>query len=311
MINKIHKEFIPVMLTPFKDNGAIDFPGLTELTKFYLKSGASGLFSNCLSSEMFELTEHERLKVVKHVVNITGGAVRIVATGTFGGEIRTQADYVKKIHETGVDAVIILTNMLVREEEQDEVFNENMFKLLNLTDNIPLGFYECPVPYKKLITPEQLKLFLDTKRIIYHKDTSLDIINVKQKLKVGMDYDFGLFDAYMVHAVESLRAGSSGLSCIQGNYWPELIVWLCDNFDNRDLKDKVDKIQQFLIDKMDVMHDVYPVTAKYFLQKRGLKLTTFTRRQVGEFTETVKNNIDQLFIEYNNLINGLELDLTI
>ncbi|HEY5509690.1 MAG TPA: dihydrodipicolinate synthase family protein [Prolixibacteraceae bacterium] len=66
MMNKTRKEFIPVMLTPFKDNGEIDFNSLTE---FYIKSGASGLFSNCLSSEMFELTEQERLQVVKHVVN--------------------------------------------------------------------------------------------------------------------------------------------------------------------------------------------------------------------------------------------------
>ena len=30
MINKILKEFIPVMLTPFKDNVEIDFKGLTQ-----------------------------------------------------------------------------------------------------------------------------------------------------------------------------------------------------------------------------------------------------------------------------------------
>ncbi len=36
--------------------------------------------------------------------------------------------------------------------------------------------------------------------------------------------DFGLYDAYMVHAIESLKAGSAGLSCIQGNFFPELIL---------------------------------------------------------------------------------------
>ena len=83
MLNKNHREYIPVMLTPFKDNGKIDFNGLTELTEFYIKSGASGLFSNCLSGEMFEHTEQERLQIVKHVVNVTGGAVRVVASRLF------------------------------------------------------------------------------------------------------------------------------------------------------------------------------------------------------------------------------------
>ena len=115
----------------------------------------------------------------------------------------------------------------------------------------------------------------------------------------------------MAHAVESLKAGSSGLSCIQGNYWPELIVWLCENFNNSASKEEVARVQQFIIDKMDVMHDVYPITAKYYLQKRGLGLSTFTRRQVGEFTGNIRNNTDQLFKGYNNLVKKLDLKLSI
>lgn len=308
-MNTIHKEFIPVMLTPFKENGEIDFNGLTELTEFYIKSGASGLFPNCLSSEMFDLTEQERLQVVKHVVNVAGGAVRVVAAGTFGGEIQTQADFVKKIYETGADAVIVITNMLASQQEPDEVFNAHMFKLLDLTDSIPLGFYECPVPYKRLISPEQLELFVATNRIIYHKDTCLDIEQVKQKLKAGNERNFGLYDAYMGHAVVSLKAGASGLSCIQGNYWPELIVWLCENFNNSSLTKEVDRVQQFFIDNMEVMHHAYPVTAKYYLQKRGLSMSTFTRQEVGVLTSEIKNNIDKLYKDYNNLENELELGL--
>ncbi|HEY7159689.1 MAG TPA: dihydrodipicolinate synthase family protein, partial [Acidobacteriota bacterium] len=45
------KGYIPVMLTPFKDNGAIDYEGLSRLIEFYLDAGVSGLFANCLSSE--------------------------------------------------------------------------------------------------------------------------------------------------------------------------------------------------------------------------------------------------------------------
>jgi 4-hydroxy-tetrahydrodipicolinate synthase len=54
------KGFIPVMLTPFKNNGAIDYDALTKLTEFYLEAGAAGLFANCLSSEMYELEPDER-----------------------------------------------------------------------------------------------------------------------------------------------------------------------------------------------------------------------------------------------------------
>ena len=296
------KGFIPVMLTPFKNNGDIDYDILTQLTEIYLRAGAAGLFANCLSSEMFELEDDEKLQAIKHVIKVADGKVPVVATGTFGGPIAKQADFVKKVHDTGADAVIAITGLLADESESDQVFNERVFDLFNKTDNIPLGFYECPVPYKRLISPEQLNDFVATGRVIYHKDTCLDINLIKAKLKAGeKNPEFGLYDAYMVHAVESLKAGSKGLSCIQGNFFPELIVWLCDHYNDEARKDEVDAVQQFLIDNMDVMHNVYPIVAKYWLNKRGLKISTITRRNVGVFYPSVRKQIETLYSKYSQL----------
>src|SRR5688572_1201031 len=140
MIKK-QKVFVPVMLTPFKENGSVDYDGLTELTEFYLNAGAGGLFANCQSSEMFSLSESERLAVTKHVVKIANGSVPVVATGTFGGPISKQAEFVNKMYATGVEAVIIITNMLADELEADGTFNDRFYSLLDKTDNIPMGFY--------------------------------------------------------------------------------------------------------------------------------------------------------------------------
>lgn len=301
------KGFIPVMLTPFKDNGSIDFDALTRLTELYLNAGVKGLFANCLSSEMFELSDAERIDLIKHVITVAGGSVPVVATGTFGGSIENQADFVKRVHDTGTAAVILLNGLLADQSEPDEVFNDRVFKLMDLTGNIPLGFYECPVPYKRLLSPKQLQHFVATGRVIYHKDTSLDIKQIREKLALTEGNEFGLYDAYMGHAVETLKAGSAGLSCIQGNYFPELIVWLCDNYNIPELQSEVEMVQEFLTDNMDVMHDVYPVVSKYFLQRRGLNISTFTRRNVGEFTAVKKAQIETLFTDYNRLQQSLGL----
>jgi 4-hydroxy-tetrahydrodipicolinate synthase len=304
------KGFIPVMLTPFKDNGEIDYKVLTKLTEIYLKAGAAGLFANCLSSEMFELSDAEKLQAIKHVIDVAGGSVPVVATGTFGGAIEKQAGFVKQVYDTGADAVIVLASLIADEQESDDIFNERIFKLFDLTENIPLGFYECPVPYKRLLSPDQLHRFVGTGRVIYHKDTCLDLDQIKLKLKAAQgNPKFGLYDAYMVHAVDSLKAGSAGLSCIQGNFFPELIVWLCNNYDNESLKQQVDDVQQFLIDNMDVMHNVYPIIAKYWLKKRGLEITTFTRRNVGSFTAPIKQQIESLYGNYNQLQNQIGLSV--
>lgn len=302
------KGFIPVMLTPFKDNGEVDYSALTELTEIYLEAGAAGLFANCLSSEMFELSETERIQTIEHIIKITKGKVPVVATGTFGGPLDRQADFVKRVHDTGTHAVIAITGLLAAETDSENQFNDNVFGLIEKTPGVPLGFYECPVPYKRVLSAKQLGAFVDTGRVIYHKDTCLDLQQIKEKLAVTSSHtSFGLYDAYMVHAVESLKAGSAGLSCIQGNYFPELIVWLCNNYNNPSLEDGVKKVQQFLIDNMDVMHNVYPIVSKYFLQKRGVHISTFTRREVGKVTADIKGQIERLLTQYQTLQSEIAL----
>nr|WP_288833527.1 dihydrodipicolinate synthase family protein [uncultured Flavobacterium sp.] len=304
-MNNSKKGFIPVMLTPFNNDGSIDYKTLTALTELYLKSGVTGLFANCLSSEMFELSEAERIQLTKHVVDVVAGQVPVVATGTFEGSIQQQADFTNKIYGTGIDAVILISGLLAKETDSDAVFVDNVHQLLNLTPGVPTGFYECPVPYKRVLTAEQLGDFVNTGRVIYHKDTSLDINQIKAKLSVVKNPDFGLYDAYMVHAIESLKAGSAGLSCIQGNFFPELIVWICDNYNDASKAEELAAVQQFLESNMGVMHDVYPIVAKYTLQKRGLSISNYTRREVGNFTPIVKNAVDQLQKEYDILQNEL------
>jgi 4-hydroxy-tetrahydrodipicolinate synthase len=302
MEEKIEKEFIPVMLTPFKENGKIDFDGLASLTELYLRAGVKGLFANCQSSEMFQLSNDERLAIIRHAVKIAKGKVPIVAVGNFGKTIQEQADFIHKVNDTGVRAVIVVTGIIAGEDESNEVFDERMFELFKLTDSIPLGFYECPEPYKRVLTAEQLGKFVNTGRIIYHKDTCLDSSLIKQKIKTTNAFpSFGLYDAYAVNALSSLEAGAAGLSCIQGNFFPEMLVWLCAHWNDKDRKADVTKAQQFLTDHMTEMHEAYPVVAKYYLHKKGLNISTFTRAKTDEFTREMKEKVDRLFDQYEQL----------
>lgn len=307
MQTSLPQGFIPVMLTPFQENGDIDFDGLTKLTELYLQAGAAGLFANCLSSEMYELSKDERIAITQHVVDVANGRVPVVATGTFGGSIAEQAEFAKKIYATGIQAVIVITSLIADADESDEIFMERMHELLRLTPGVTYGLYECPVPYKRLVTAESLGELAATGRVIYHKDTSLDIENVKAKIAATQDRIFGVYDAYMEHAVASLKAGSAGLSCIQGNFFPEVIVWLCQNYNNPEQQASVERIQQLLIDTMPVIHYAYPTVAKYYLQKRGFPISLYTRRKVETCTEEVKAEVDELF----EMVNAVSKELGI
>jgi 4-hydroxy-tetrahydrodipicolinate synthase len=307
-MNSIDKKFIPVMLTPFKQDGTIDFDALTELTAFYLKAGAGGLFANCLSSEMYDLSPDERIKLVRHVLNIADATVPVVATGSFGNNLDEHADSIKRMYDTGVSAVIIITNQIAPQNMDDHAFTEYVEKLLNITHDIPLGFYECPMPYKRLVTPGQINRLARRYPLVYLKDTCMVLDKIKEKLAAAENTGLAIYDAFMGHAVESLRAGAAGLSCIQGNYCPELIVWLCNHYNNENLSAEVDAVQQFFRQQMVLMHEIYPLTAKYFLKKRGLNIASFCRQPTGGFTKEIREKIDQLYIDCNSLQQNLGIN---
>jgi 4-hydroxy-tetrahydrodipicolinate synthase len=109
---------------------------------------------------------------------------------------------------------------------------------------------------------------------------------VRGKIQAGSAARFGVYDAYMVHAKASLEAGSMGLSCIQGNFFPDLIAKFCSN--------PTADFQEFLTENMELMHSAYPTSAKYVLQKQGFPISLATRRKVETLTEELKEKLDQL-----------------
>ena len=147
------KKFVPVMITPFNLKAKVDLDVVSLLVDFYLAAGVKGFFANCLSSEMFSITEDERLELTQHIVNYVDGKVPVVATGSFGLTIEDKAEFTKKIYNAGVDAVIMITGHFAKVDEDDDVLLRNFDKMFQLTGSIPLGMYECPAIMITASTP--------------------------------------------------------------------------------------------------------------------------------------------------------------
>lgn len=288
------KKFVPVMLTPFTPQADIDYSVLEKLVDFYLASGVKGLFANCLSSEMYSLNEQERLTLTKAIVDRVAGRVPVVATGSFGLTIKDKAEFTKKIFDTGIDAVVLITGHYARVDEGDDVLLANFEKMISLTGNIPLGLYECPVPYKRVLSADMLKTLVDTNRMLYHKDTCCDEQLVSEKLKAIKGSKLQFFDAHTPNAVSSMRAGADGMSAIAGNFYPEVMCWLCDNVDNPEKQEEVKWLQQELT-KADIpVHTAYPMSAKCFLQLRGLPIHAISRSHALEPTPAQLAGLEKL-----------------
>lgn len=300
-------EFVPVMLTPYLPDYEIDFEGLDRLTDFYFRAGAEGYFANCLSSEMYSLSDPERLAITRRVIQYLSGRSKVVATGSFGETIDEMSDFVKKIYDTGVDSVILVTGHLAGREEGDEVFIRNVEKLMAQTGNIPLGTYESPNPYKRVLSPEVYSFLRDTGRFFYHKDTSEDIDGISVKLEISADSDFELYNAHTGSAVASLRKGAAGMSPISGNFYPEIIHWVCKHATDMEKKEDAEWIQEELIATEKIISRGYPNSAKYFLRKRGLDIQVLSRTSKNVLPEEYRNDLDQVYERFLGWCERLDI----
>jgi 4-hydroxy-tetrahydrodipicolinate synthase len=290
-----NKKFVPVMITPFNLKAKVDFEAIKKLIDFYLAAGVKGFFANCLSSEMYSISEDERLELTEFIVQYVRGRVPIVATGSFGLTIEDKAEFTKKIYATGIDAVILITGHFANVDDSDEVLLKNFDKFLQLTEGVPLGMYECPAPYKRILSADVFKTLLQTGRFVYHKDTSIQQEQVKAKLEIVQELNiptFEFYDAHSPNASFSVRNGAKGMSSISGNFYPEVLVWMVNNAANSDMKEKVDWLQAEIIKVDPLIHIAYPMSAKYFLAKRGLPVRTISRAHALELTPEQKQTLD-------------------
>ena len=303
------KKFVPVMITPFNLKAKVDLEVVSLLVDFYLAAGVKGFFANCLSSEMFSITEDERLELTAHIVNHVNGRAPIVATGSFGLTINDKADFTKRIYQTGVDAVIMVTGHFAKVDEDDDVLLRNFYKMFELTSGIPLGMYECPAPYKRIIGGDVFKRLLSADRMVYHKDTSITRENVMAKLDILREVDSKLefYDAHTPNAMFSLQNGAKGMSSISGNFYPEVMVWMTENATNPAKQEEVTWLQSELTRVDPLIHDAYPMSAKYFLQKRGLPVRTISRATALQLTPGQRKTLDDIHDSFLSWCERLDI----
>jgi 4-hydroxy-tetrahydrodipicolinate synthase len=308
-MNTEAKKFVPVMITPFDVKARIDLDAVSVLVEFYLAAGAKGLFANCLSSEMFSITEDERLMLTQHIVRQVNGRVPVVATGSFGVTIAEKAAFTRKIFDTGIDAAIMITGHFAKESDSDEVLLNHFEEMFNLTPNIPLGMYECPAPYKRIIGTDTFKTLLAANRLVYHKDTSIEPAQVMAKLQVlkEMDNQLEFYDAHTPNALFSVQSGAKGMSSISGNFYPEMMVWMVNNANDPALQAEVNWLQQELTKVDPLIHIAYPLSAKYFLQKRGIPIRTISRALAVKLTPDQSKALDALYDRFGYWCEKLQI----
>ena len=280
----------PVMITPFTAEGEIDYPSLERLIDWYEQRGATGLFAACQSSEIFFLSLRERYDLVRFVK--THAHVPVIASGHVSRGLRAQAEELRLMGEAGADALIFITNRLVEQGRQGESMLPALKVLTaELDPEKPLGFYECPYPFKRLITLEELEWAAESGRFAFMKDTCCDIELIRKRVDAIRGSSLHLFNANSTTCLDSLRAGAAGFSGVMMNFHMDLYRWLFDNWQKD--PEKAEDLQSFLTLFSEIERQYYPVNAKYHLTEIEHVLESpYTRTIPAEgLTETFREEV--------------------
>ncbi|NOU95962.1 dihydrodipicolinate synthase family protein [Paenibacillus sp. LMG 31456] len=290
----ISKGIWPTMVTPFTDSNEIDYDATERLVEWYIHNQVDGLFAVCQSSEMFFLTLEERVKLAAFVKEKAAGRVPVIASGHIADDFADQVTELNAMAATGIDALVLITNRLALEGESDEVWKRNLESLLKqIPEDIALGFYECPHPYKRLISPELLKWCAGTGRFLFLKDTSCDVDNMKGKLDAVQGGGLQIYNANTATLLETLKLGITGYSGIMANFHPDLYVWLERNWVGK--PEQSAHLADFLSLTSFIEKQLYPVNSKYYLMLEGV-LTNYHCRSKNhhDFTATNRLEVEQL-----------------
>ncbi|MBR3843662.1 MAG: dihydrodipicolinate synthase family protein [Christensenellaceae bacterium] len=303
-MSKFNNGVYPTMITPYDEKGNVDYGAVKALVEWYWEKGCEGIFASCQSSEIFRLSLKDRLGLAKTVKDTADAlaakdksreAMTIVASGHTSDDFEEQVDELRRMADTGVDAVVLICNRSdIANTTEDKWIEETGALLDRLPTSVKYGTYECPYPYRRLLTPKMLEWMKGTGRFAFIKDTVSDVSIIKERLEILADSDIKLFNANAQTLLDTLRLGAYGYSGPMANFHPELYVWLCKNFDKE--PEKAEWLYSFLSTASFTEQLAYPCTAKYQLDTYdGIHMAHTSRtKDVRLMTQYDKSSIDRM-----------------
>jgi 4-hydroxy-tetrahydrodipicolinate synthase len=217
---------------------------------------------------MFYLSLEERIELARFTVEAVKGRLPVVASGHVSERFEDQRRELAAMASTGVDGLVLVTNRLAPPEGDSQALRDHLDGLLNaLPADLPLGLYECPAPYRRLLTDPEVDYCAQTGRFAMIKDVSCDLRTVKRRIGLAKGSPLGINNANAAIAWPALKAGASGFCGVMTNLHPDLYRWLQDHGPR--YPDLAEELARFLVLAAMSESMGYPKLAKIRHQRIG------------------------------------------
>ncbi len=281
------------LVTPFKENGEVDFDKMKELVDFQIENGTDAIIVCGTTGEASTLSHEEHLACVKACVEYVDHRVPVIA-GT-GSNCTATAIYLSTEAESyGVDGLLLVTPYYNKATQNGLIAH---FTAIAESVNIPIILYNVPSRTGCNILPETaVTLAKNVENIVAIKEASGNIAQVVKLAKLAG----GCIDIYSGNddqVIPLLSLGGKGVISVTANIAPKDVHDMVRKYLDGDEKEAL-RIQLKTLDLCDALFcEVNPIPVKKAVSLMGLCGCT-TRMPLTEMEPAHTEKLEKAMREY-------------
>lgn len=216
MVHNIFKGLGIALITPFCEDGSVDYPTLSKLVEYQLKNGADFFCILATTGETPCLTAEEKMKIKDTVVSTVHGRVPILM-GCGGNNTAAIIEELQTGDFSGIDGVLSICPYY-NKPSQEGLYQH--FKAISAATKLPIVLYNVPGRTGVNMTAATtVRLARDCKNIVAIKEASGNLEQVDEIIK-NKPSSFDVISGDDALTFPMISCGAVGVISVIGNALP-------------------------------------------------------------------------------------------
>jgi 4-hydroxy-tetrahydrodipicolinate synthase len=238
------------IVTPFRDDGSIDFKSFGKLLEHVIKGGVNYVVALGTTGESVTLSKDEKKAVVNFVTDTVSGRIPVVA-GIGGNNTQEILDQIKHTDFNCIDAILSVAPYYNKPSQQGLYLH---FKAIATISPVPVILYNVPGRTGSNISADTtIKLAHEFKSIVATKEASGNLAQIMQII-MHKPKDFHVISGDDALAVPIIAIGGSGVISVIANAYPKELSEMVNHALKGDLN-KANALQYKLLDMVNALFE--------------------------------------------------------
>lgn len=225
-------QILTAMVTPFNQNGEIDYNATRNLVNHLLANGTEGIVVAGTTGESPTLTTEEKVELFKFVVEVVDGRVPVIA-GTGSNNTRASVSLTQLAENTGVNGIMLVVPYY-NKPSQEGLYQH--FKAIAESTSLPVMLYNIPGRSGTNMSVDTIVRLSEIPNIVALKDASGNLDAMAAIINQTPN-DFSLYSGDDGLTLSVLSIGGVGVISVASHVIGNEMQMMIQNFKNGKLQE--------------------------------------------------------------------------